>query len=249
MAPPPGVLCHSRGLTAPFVSPHSRGYASHLFLPASVFSPCPGLAPWRPCVPTSLAAADENFLVSLPLARTPTCIPPASLSCVTHGNTVSVSPLPPRSPLVVPSSSVSSEKSLSLPPLHSLLSAALSHWSSLRRSPLHLLLLTCSSWPRHLRSSSAVFLHLAVVLRPFSASPCGLPHASPVFLFPLFFSPPPPEGPCGRSSRPSRFFPWPRPPILPVGMKIMAIKRAGLLHVGWWRGDLHPAGKSPIGLA
>ena len=144
------------------------------------FSSFPGLAPCQPRVPGLLAAAEGDFLASLLPACAPTCSPPAPLSCVPHCDTVSVSPLLPFSLLVIPSSSVSSADLPSLPLLHPSLSASLSLCPPPWRSPLSPSLLTCVSWSRRPRSSSAVVLHLMVSLRPVSASSHGCPQA-PLF--------------------------------------------------------------------
>ena len=49
------------------------------------------------------------------------------------------------------------------------------------------------------------------------------------------FSPLTPLGSCGRSSCPTLPFPRPRPPISPIGTKMLAIRRAGLWHAGRWQ--------------
>ena len=182
--PPPlphsvGLVVHSGGLASPIVSPHSRGYASCILLPASVFPPCPGLAPWRTHVPASSVAAEWDLLTLLPPAHAPTCSHPTPLYCVTHGDAISVSQLPHGSPSIIPSSFVSSDKPPSLPPLHPSLASSLSPWTYPRRSPLSLLRITYASWTSPMRSSSAVILPCAVVLLPVSASPCGRLKASP----------------------------------------------------------------------
>ena len=139
-----------------------------------------------------MAAAEGDFLASLSPACAPTCSPPAPLYCVPHGDAVSVSLLSLVSPSVIPSSFVSLAESTSLPPLHPSLSANLSPFRDPRRSPLSPSLLTCASWPCFPRSSSAVVLPLAVVLRPVSASPCGHPLASPFRPLASLFRPPSP---------------------------------------------------------
>ena len=145
----------------------------------------------------------------LPPALAPPCSPPAPLSCVPHGNVVSVFPLPSGSPAVIPSSSVSdSSKSPSLPPLHPLLALLLSPRPSLSwRSPLSPSLLTWYSWPGLPRSVSAVFLPRAVVfLLPASASPRGRPAAYPFHPTSLALLSPSSRGPL-----------WPlAPPLAPL---------------------------------
>ena len=86
--------------------PHSRGYCSHIFPPASISPPCLCLAPWWPGVPASSVAVERSFLLSLQPAHVHTCSPPAPISYMPHGDTISVSLLPPFSPLVIPSASV-----------------------------------------------------------------------------------------------------------------------------------------------
>ena len=49
------------------------------------------------------------------------------------------------------------------------------------------------------------------------------------------FPPCHPSGSCGRSPRPARPFPQPRPPISPVRTKMLAIGQAGLRHAGGGR--------------
>ena len=173
------------------------------------FYPCPCLAPWQPCVSALLAAAEGAFLASLLPARASTCSPPAPLSCVTHDNAVRVSPLLLGSPSVISSSSVSSEDSLSLPPLHPSLSASLPPCPSRRRSPLSPSVLTCVWWSCCLRFSSAVVLPLAIFLRPVFASPRGRPQAS-------LFRPP----------APARLPPSSRGPLLPLALHLALLPPA-----------------------
>ena len=134
----------------------------------------------------------------LPPALSPPCSPPAPLSCVPHGNVVSVFPLPSGSPAVIPSSSVSdSSKSPSLPPLHPLLASLLSPRPSLSwRSPLSPSLPTCASRPCLPRSVSAVILPYAIVLLlSVSTSHRGRPAAYPFQLLSPDLLPPSSRGP------------------------------------------------------
>ena len=174
--------------------------------------------------------------MSLPPAPAPPCSPPAPLSCVPHGNAVSVSPISSRSPVVIPSSSVSSSESPLLLPLHPLLASSLSPWPSTQRPPLSSSLLTCDLWPHLPRSVSAVILpHAVVFLQTVSASPRGHPAASP-FLPPFLAFPPflqAVAAACPAPRAPSRT--WPS--ILPAGTKMLEIRRAGLVRLGWWRVD------------
>ena len=136
--------------------------------------------------------------MSLLPSLAPSCIPPAPLFCMPHGDNISMFPLSSGSPAGIPFSSVSdSAESTSLPPHHPSLALSLSPRPPLlRRSPLSLSLLTWDSWPRLLRSVSTVILPRAVVfLLPVSASPRGCPAASPfnpssLYLLPLsYFGP------------------------------------------------------------
>ena len=181
----------------PLLFPRTPEVTAPTFFRRPPFLPsCLCFAPWRPCVPTLLEVAEGAFLLSLLSACGPTCSPLAPLSCVPHGGAVSMSLLPLFSPLVIPSSYVSSDESPLLPPLNPLLLDALSPWPSLQRSPLSLSILTCFLWTRHPRSSSSAGVtHLVVVLNPVSASPPVLPHVSPfqppspILLHPYFCRP------------------------------------------------------------
>ena len=101
----------------------------------------------------------------------------------------------PSPPASIPPSSASSSNSLSLPTLHSLLSASLSPCQAPRRSPLSPSLRTWSSWPLCLRPASVVVLSLAFVPRIISVMPCGPLQASP-------FRTPSPVTPLPSSHRP-----------------------------------------------
>ena len=57
------------------------------------------------------------------------------------------------------------------------------------------------------------------------------------------FSPLPHLGPCGRLSHPARPFYRHQLPISPVGTKMLAIGRAGLLHAGRWQAGPRLAGR------
>ena len=107
---PPWVFRYSGGLAALLLVPHSRGLvgrsgglaATIVACTPEVLPPlfsrrppffhlCAGLAPWRLCAPTSLAAAEGGFPVSPPPALASPCITPAPISCVPHGVAVRVS--------------------------------------------------------------------------------------------------------------------------------------------------------------
>ena len=102
---------------------------------------------------------------------------------------------------------------------------------------------SCAPYPpssspmRSLSSSPSPPRHADVLLLPHSILPLRL------------FYPLPPAGPCGRSPRPSRPFPQLRPLILPVGTNMLAIRREGLLRLGWWRAGLRLARISTVGPA
>ena len=178
------------------------------------------------------------------LARASTRSHPTPLSCVPHGDAVSMSLLPPRFPPGIPSSYVSMSESLSLLTLHSSLLASISPSRSPRHSPLSLTLLTCLLWwSCILRPSSAVVVPCSV-----SVPPRGLPQLSPFCPSSLFCPSPPTAGHCDRSPRPSCSCPRPRPPISPVRTKMLEIRQAGLLCVGRWRAGPRPVGKDQVGL-
>ena len=96
---------------APRVSSHSQGFCSLPTPPASVPPPCACHAPWRPPGPALSAVAEGTFQPSLPPDRASACSPLSPLSCMFHGDTVSVACTHP------PSSDSASEAS-PLSPLH-----------------------------------------------------------------------------------------------------------------------------------
>ena len=85
---------------------------------------------------------------------------------------------------------------------------------------------------------------------PSSSSPTPARRSSSLLCscsYPLLWrSPPPrrPSGSCGRSPRPVRPFPRPRPPILPVRTNMLAMGRAGLRHAGRWQADPRRTGSA-----
>ena len=94
-----------------------------------------------------------------------------------------------------------------------------------------------SSSPAQLSPSPSLPLCAAFPKRPRSVLPLLLVSALP------------PAGPCGHSPLPSRSFHRLRPPILLIGKKMLAIRQAGFVRLGWWRAGPRPAGKAPEGLA
>ena len=231
-----------------FVSPHSQGYCSYIFPPASVFFPCPCLASWRPRVPALSAAADGEFLSLLPPACAPTCSPLAPIfscpmampsACICSPPASPWASRPPLSPWPNPLHSLRSTPRYRI---HSPLGRphgappCLRLFSPVRHGPVARAPPPPSSSP--LQSSPALSL------TRLSAFPM---HARSI-LPTLFFFPPPPTGSCGCSPRPSRSFSRPRLPISPVGTKMSAIGQAGLLCVVWWQADPRPVGKTPVGL-
>ena len=129
---PPGSFPHSGGLAAPVVIPHSQGFFAHISCRPPFFSPCSGLSSCQPHATSLLAAPEGAFPVSLlPVLALP-YTSPTPLSCVPHGDAVSVFPLSSGSPAVIPSSSVSDPaKSPAFPPLNPLLTLSISPRPSL----------------------------------------------------------------------------------------------------------------------
>ena len=115
----------------------------------------------------------------LPPALVPTCGPPALISCVPHGDAVSVSSLPFGSPAVILSYSIFSAE----PPRSCCsdpsIASSLSPWLSPRRSYLSPSMFTCESWTRRPCCIYAVVLPHALILRHVSASLRVCPDASP----------------------------------------------------------------------
>ena len=227
----------------------SSAWFSHRPLYLPLFA---GLAPWRPCTPVSLAAAEGAFLVSPPPAITSPGSSPSPLSCIPYSFAVRASHSHPHPPAAVASSPIADP--FDSAPLQSALLSALSFYSPLPTHGTSPLLRRClpdrGAFP-------GPVLHAPVLpssssLRPSSLSLSPTHRASALFRsrsYLLFrcFSPCCPFGSCGRLPRPTRPFPRPQPPILPVRKKMSAIGQARLWHDGQWWSDPRRAGISLAG--
>ena len=181
----------------------------------------------------------------LPPACASTRIPPALISCVLHGDAVSVLSLPPSSPRA------------SRPPPSQIPTLCCFRFSTPRCRPPFPPVRLCGSPP--------CLLHCLPVHRggPVSCNP-PLPLSSPVLslfyratllqrpssgLPPQFRPSPPPAGPCGRLPLPLYSCRQLLPPIWLVRTNILEIRQAGLLRLDRWQAGPCPMGKSPVGLA